>query len=45
MAELYRAQGDYKNAANLAQKALKNLKKDTPQYQKAKDILDLSLKK
>ena len=45
MAELYRAQGDYKNAANAAQKALKNLKKDTPQYQKAKDILDLSLKK
>ena len=44
MAELYRAQGDYKNAANLAQKALKNLKKDTPQYQKAKDILDLSKK-
>ena len=45
MAELYRTQGDYKNAEKTAQKALKNLKKDTPQYYKARDILDLSPKK
>ncbi len=45
MAELYRTQGDYKNAEKSAQKALKGLKKDTPQYHKAQDILELSPKK
>lgn len=44
MAELYRLQRDYKNAAKSAQKALKVLKKGTVTYHKAEDILALTNK-
>ena len=44
MAELYRTKKDYKNAEKMAQKALKQLKKGTLEYNKADDIIALSKK-
>lgn len=41
MAELYRTQGDIKNAKKMAKKALESLKKGTPIYQRAQDIIQL----
>lgn len=41
MAELYRTQRDISSAKRMAEKALKNLKKGTPMYQRTQDILNM----
>lgn len=41
MAELYRTQGDIITAKKMAKKALSTLKKGTPVYQRAQDIMSL----
>ncbi len=45
MAERYVAYHDIKSAQKMAQKALQNLKKGSPEYVRAQDILSLSLPK
>lgn len=45
MAEFYLTQKDIKNAQRMAKKSLNSLKKESPEYIRAQDILSLSLPK